>query len=106
MQSKKKYQKLKSKNQKFRNQLDHLEDKLDEIIMLEEGAKENEKRNLPSKIKEKPNNLVESAFIKRGYASPVRSVSIFGTLKVKLLKLRLLTVDISNLRIDLKRSNK
>ncbi|WP_436964914.1 hypothetical protein [Staphylococcus xylosus] len=104
MQSKKKYQKLKSKNQKFRNQLQDLEDKLDELIMFEEGAEENEKESLLSKIKEKSNDLVEPAFIKKDYASPVRRVSIFGTLKVKLLKLTLLTVDIPNLHIDLKRS--
>ncbi|WP_242693645.1 hypothetical protein [Staphylococcus nepalensis] len=106
MRIKKKYQKLKSKNQKFRNQLQDLEDKLDELIMFEERTEENEKGSLLSKIKEKPNDLVRLAFIKKDYVPPVRRISIFGTLKVKLLKLTLLTVDIPNLHIDLKRSNK
>lgn len=106
MGNKKQYQNIKSKNQDFRNKLEDLEDKLDELIISEEVSKDNKKTVFPSKTKKKMNALVEPVLIKRGYISPVRRVAIFGTLKVKLLKLTLLTVDIPNLNVDLKRFDK
>jgi hypothetical protein len=103
MESKNQYQTLKYKNKDFRYRLEHLENKLDELIVSDEITKENKKIGIPSKIKKTSGPPVESTFIKREYMFPVRRVSIFGALRVKLLKWTLLTVDIPNLHIDLKR---
>lgn len=82
-----------------------LEKKLDELISSEadSGKIEKIKHDGSTDIKKSVEYTTEPVLLKSEYNPALQRLSIFGILKIKLIKWTLLTVGIPQLNIDFKR---